>query len=416
MQWFRITPLDVLLFREAKPFSPGEGAWAKGLFPPMPITVFQAMRSLLGHRENGHLSTETERKQARNLEFLGPFLQDPDGNLWFATPKDLVGVRTRHSAEEEEPKPDQQQASDQWEVLRRLEPYSPEDDGYAFGFSTAPMVSPKLESPDQYVCGKPKAWIRADVLAAYLNGKDTFSKSEFTDDFKKRPWVRDDPWDVQILPHIHMQADSRQVLDADGYFTEVAVRMEPGKNFLKWKFSGWGFVVGIKTDQANEDDSFEDIQKAVIRLGGEGHRAIATNLNEAPNQWKALQKFAEPGEGQSRSAYVLTPGLAQVEADKPIYGLCPHDWNGLVNGCAGDKQLLWGGVRKVWRRRHPEKPDQRSPEFGLLPQRAFVPPGTVYVFDGELPEMRQLLPTQSKQRDMFETLNYGKLLWGVRSA
>ncbi|MCG8365348.1 MAG: hypothetical protein MJA27_18720, partial [Pseudanabaenales cyanobacterium] len=154
MQWFRITPLDVLLFREAKPFSPGEGAWAKGLFPPMPITVFQAMRSLLGHRENGHLSTETERKQARNLEFLGPFLQDPDGNLWFATPKDLVGVRTRHSAEEEEPKPDQQQASDQWEVLRRLEPYSPEDDGYAFGFSTAPMVSPKLESPDQYVCGK----------------------------------------------------------------------------------------------------------------------------------------------------------------------------------------------------------------------------------------------------------------------
>ena len=150
--WFRITPLDVLLFREAKPFSPVEGAWAKGLFPPMPITEFQAMRSLLEHWEKDHLFTDTERQQTR------------------------------------------------------------------------------------------------------------------------------------ILPHIHMQADARQVLDADGYFTEVAVRMEPGKNFLKWKFSGWGFVVGIKTDQANEDDSFEDIQKAVIRLGGEGHRAIATKLNEAPNQ------------------------------------------------------------------------------------------------------------------------------------
>lgn len=66
--------------------------------------------------------------------------------------------------------------------------------------------------------------------------------------------------------------------------------------------------------------------------------------------------------------------------------VCPHDWNGLVKGCAGYKQLLWGGVRKVWRRRNPEKPDERSQEFELLPQQAFVPPGTVYVFWEALPE------------------------------
>lgn len=38
MQWYVIEPLDILLFREAKPFSPGEGAWAKSIFPPVPTT------------------------------------------------------------------------------------------------------------------------------------------------------------------------------------------------------------------------------------------------------------------------------------------------------------------------------------------------------------------------------------------
>jgi CRISPR-associated protein Cmr3 len=47
MKWYAIAPLDVLLFREAKPFSPGEGAWAKGIFPPLPTVVFQALRSVL---------------------------------------------------------------------------------------------------------------------------------------------------------------------------------------------------------------------------------------------------------------------------------------------------------------------------------------------------------------------------------
>ena len=81
------------------------------------------------------------------------------------------------------------------------------------------------------------------MLAAYLRGQETLIKTEFTDDFGKRPWVRDDLWDVQILPHIHMQTDARQVRDADGYFTEVAVRIEPG----------WGFVVGIEVLESDEE-------------------------------------------------------------------------------------------------------------------------------------------------------------------
>lgn len=178
MHWFGLMPLDVLLFREAKPFSPGEGAWAKGLFPPMPITVFQAMRSLLPDYGEGAAN------RRRDLNFLGPFLQDPDGNLWLATPKDLVGIRHR-SENDEEPKPDQKKASDQWEQLVRLQPAAA--DG-VLGFSERslpPMVFPALET-DQYVCGKPDAWMRADVLTAYLGGKRRFANQNLPMTLKRR--------------------------------------------------------------------------------------------------------------------------------------------------------------------------------------------------------------------------------------
>lgn len=82
MGWYALEPLDVLLFREARPFSPGEGAWAKGLFPPMPSTLFQALRSALPQDS----STD------RNLCFIGPFLLDGEDTLWVPTPRDLLFV------------------------------------------------------------------------------------------------------------------------------------------------------------------------------------------------------------------------------------------------------------------------------------------------------------------------------------
>lgn len=46
-----IEPLDVLLFRESKPFTGGEDHLARSVFPPPPSTVYAAIRShLLSHR------------------------------------------------------------------------------------------------------------------------------------------------------------------------------------------------------------------------------------------------------------------------------------------------------------------------------------------------------------------------------
>jgi len=368
--WYSITPLDVLLFRESKPFSPGEGAWAKGLFPPMPSVMFQAMRSLL--EPYGAEKTDKRRDQ----EFLGSFFQDPQGNLWFATPKDLVGVRTQHQ-ENEEPNPDRKKASDDWEKLIRLQPCPSEAQAWqpiVFSSQALPAMVPLTLRQNEYLCGQPQPWIRADVLSKYLNGQLEFSTADHS-------YFMDNPWDVQIMPHIQMQPETRQVKEADGYFTEVAVRLR----------QGWSFVAAMSAK----------LSEGIVRLGGEGHRAFVSPISTPPD-WKTLHELSSP----SNRAYLLTPGLAQAQPDEPVYGIYPHAWKDHLLGCATDRPLMWGGVSEIQRRRSGNR------EFGLLPQRAFVPPGTVYVFYRS-PSTNPLLPeSQAPWAKTLKALNYGKLLWG----
>jgi len=100
MTWVFIEPADVWLFRDGRPFSAGEGHVARSVFPPTPLTVQGALRSLvLGHSEVGwqefrHQSTPKARElgevigypavQGRNaslgsFSIAGPFLARREG-------------------------------------------------------------------------------------------------------------------------------------------------------------------------------------------------------------------------------------------------------------------------------------------------------------------------------------------------
>ncbi len=372
MYWYAIEPLDLLLFREAKPFSPGEGSWAKGQFPPFPITVFQALRSALTFYGN------EKQDKKRNLEFIGPFLLDAEHNLWLPTPKDLLAVKTNPLSEEENQEDDLDNKTDDWDRTLRFQAASQENEAWKYlsfdpnGLS--PMVTPDIDK-DKFIC-RPKTWIKASALSQYLKGEELTNSQDF----------HDDPWSVQILPHIHMKSGERQVKDEEGYFTEVAMRLHPG----------WKLVAAIS----------EKIKQTVVRLGGEGHRVILSPIDSLDG---LIESPAVPK--SSNFAYLLTPGLAQV-GDAPIYGVYPNSWRDLLQGCVSDRALLWGGVSQV--RRKSSK--QGDPEFSLLPQRAFVPPGTVYIFKKDkLPKESLLLPTGDSQWiETFKQLNYGKLLWGTR--
>jgi CRISPR-associated protein Cmr3 len=384
LHWYAIEPLDVLLFRESKPFSPGEGSWAKGIFPPLPSTVFQALRSALPNYG------ERKDDKNRNLEFLGAFLMDGENNIWLPTPKDLIAVGIKPE-EEEKTEDNLDDRTSDWHRALRLQPAEDlKQDGWkhlCFDADKAdklsPMVAPTGDlNENEFIC-RPEAWIRADVLIKYLKRESISNSDENgTANFQA------DPWSVQVLPHIHMESGARQVRDAEGYFTEVAIRMSPG----------WRLVAGISSQ----------IDTTAVRLGGEGHHAIVTKL-EAEKAIASLKKlfdndFSQPS-SEKTSAYLLTPGLAEIEPT--IYGVYPSAWQECLSGCVSDRPLLWGGVSTI-KRKHGEQA-----EFGLLPQRAFVPPGTVYRFKEKPPDANYLLPKHGNGwLKTFQQLNYGKLLWG----
>lgn len=376
MHWYTITPLDVLMFRDSKPFSPGEGSWAEGLFPPMPITVFQALRSLLSKSDNKNNGTQDD------LKFLGPFLLDSKHTLWLPTPKDLICLYPKGV--------DRKVASDGWVEIQRLQPVCYESEKWKHLVFDSTAISP-LVVDKQWggTISPPKSWIKAKALFDYLDGKKNNSNWHKKDFCSK-------PWDTQVLPHIQMQPDKRQVKDSDGYFTEVAVRMK----------EGWCFVAGFS----------EEIPESVVRLGGEGHRALVSPLQntslEAQLNSLSTGDFCRPS-STSKYAYLLTPGLAPVEESR--YSSYPKDWKDKLKGCATDKALLWGGVSTLRKDVKDEvgKIIKTREEFALLPQRAFVPPGTVYLFKNEVETNQHILPNKGgKWLDTFEKLSYGKLLWG----
>lgn len=370
MYWYALDPLDVLLFREAKPFSPGDGSWAKGQFPPSPSTVFQALRSTL--------PTVKQNKQ-RNLQFLGCFLLDSNDNLYLPTPKDLiaVGIKSNNQNDEDTPEDDYDNKENTWSRSDRLIPANQDVDEWKHlcfdEHSLPPMVAPKLNE-GEFIC-RPQSWIKWCALQEYLRGKNPQNPENFIAD----------PWAVQILPHAQMETGSRKVLDADGYFTEVAIRLKPQ----------WRLVVAFSAS----------IESTVIRLGGEGHRALVSPLtnftqgNELLNYQSSNHDFA----------YLLTPGLAEMKPS--LYSVYPQNWHNLLRGCISDRPLLYGGVSTIKRQLSisGEKGDE---EFALLPQRAYVPAGTVYLFKEKPPNSEQLLPTSGG--DWLKTLkqlHYGKLLW-----
>jgi CRISPR-associated protein Cmr3 len=377
MHWYTITPLDVLLFRDCKPFSPGEGSWAKGLFPPMPITVFQALRSLLPKSDN------QQQRIQRDLSFLGSFLIDDQNTLWLPTPKDLVCLCVKSQSASR--KYFTKKAATNWDKTIRLQPHDHQPAWEHLCFdqqSPPPVVLPQLpdgkynfrefckiaaialslQIPSVVSCGQPAPWIKAEALLNYLVGKNPEHQSDF----------QQNPWDMQVLPHIHMQTNTRQVRDSEGYFTEVAVRLKPG----------WKFIAAINIE----------IPAGVVRLGGEGHRAMVSKLepdetlekhlqflekSDRQEQLEFLHKSDEKSDRPSGSnfAYLLTPGLAQVNT--ALYGAYPNTWKEILQGCVTDRALLWGGVSTM---RKDRDDNTTTEEFALLPQRAFVPLGTVYVF------------------------------------
>lgn len=261
MNWYTITPLDILLFRDAKPFTPGERAWASSSFPPNGHTIAGALRKLLGDKID--------------LQITGPFLCR-DETLYFSRPIGFVGSIPLVPLE--------------WDNNHHLKEQVLWDKQ-----QPCPLVKPSDRNKederkdDEIGNYKFRKYLPFTTVQNYLESGKINRGDWLTEDKTKTEL---EPWLVETRSHNAIQEGTRQVKDADGYFVENAIRLK----------EGWSLAIGL--DRAIETP-------AIIQLGGEGHRAILQRVEALDNQWQKLQESSKKNfdAGGKSIAYLVTPGV-----------------------------------------------------------------------------------------------------------
>ncbi|MEA5537029.1 type III-B CRISPR module-associated Cmr3 family protein [Crocosphaera sp. XPORK-15E] len=279
MYWYTLTPLDVILLRDAKPFTPGERAWAGSIFPPNGHTVAGALRSLIDKKD---------------FEIKGVFLcredKDKKKTLYFPRPLGWVGLKPLIPLHQE------------WNTNSPFH--------HAMWDQSQPCPLVTLSKDSEKDDKNYRQYLPSDAVLFYLkNGY--FEKEHLllpTDDKHNPEYEPEQPWKIETRSHNSIEDNSKQVKNADGYFVEKAVRMA----------SGWHLAIGL---------NYQLDTPATIRLGGEGHRVLIQACDELGNQWKSLHNQSNENfkkEGKS-IAYLVTPGV--FERKHNGQAMCkPYPW------------------------------------------------------------------------------------------
>lgn len=361
MYWYTITPIDVLLLRDAKPFTPGERAWAGSIFPPTGHAIAGALRSIQG---------------GDRLEMIGPFFCR-DRTLYLPRPlgffqsTPLIPLDWEHN-------------SPLHHCLTNL--LQPRPLVKAAESSNADIDSDET---------KFRQYIPIDVAESYLK----------TGKIERQNWEvkyvgEDKPWLVETRSHNSMNAGKRQVKDADGYFVENAIRLLPD----------WSIAIALDRDIPTP---------ATLRLGGEGHRAILTKCEALAEQWDKLHKLSQQNFSKAGKslAYLVTPGIFERKHDggNAVCKAYPWEWKlahtsnsnqtpGNLVSVATDKPVAISSRRR-------DRTDKSIP----APQVFAAPPGSIYYLNQ--PQSLFAEDAASKPGKALDAaknlrqLGYSQLLW-----
>jgi CRISPR-associated protein Cmr3 len=355
MFWYRLIPLDVLLLRDAKPFTPGERAWAGSTFPPTGDAIAGAVRGLLGGEEK------------LTLKITGPFLcrqVQHEQKLYFPRPLGFVGDRS-------------------------LIPLPWIDAGNQMKFEKSapqPLVTPfdpqrDNESDDEIKPIKYRQYLPAGVVLEYLksgqiDGEDWGCECD----------SEEKPWKIESRSHNSIEPGSRQVKDESGYFVENAVRLHPD----------WSIAFQVDRELPTGE---------TLRLGGEGHRVLLERCDELGGQWQEIQAQSERNfESKDKAvAYLVTPGVFERSTNGEI--LCqawPWEWKLAHN--SNPNQLEPGNLVSV-------ATDRSVPINGIGRAQVFAaPPGSNYYLNrpDSLYQDREGAANKAKR---WRQLGYSELLW-----
>ena len=353
MFWYRLIPLDVLLLRDAKPFTPSERAWAGSTFPPTGDTIAGAVRGLLG--------------ETLDLQLTGPFLcrqVQHEQKLYFPRPLGFVGDRS----------------------LIPLPWIDPSNQMKFDKSAPQPLVTafdPQLNNDPDDDAQSPKyrQYLPVDVVLEYL-------KSGQID---REDWVcecdsEEKPWKIESRSHNSIEPGTRQVKDESGYFVENAVRLH----------RDWSIAFGIDRELPTGE---------TLRLGGEGHRVLLERCDNLGGQWQAIKAQSELNfESKDKTvAYLVTPGVFERSSNGEI--LCqswPWEWK--LAHTSNPNQLDPGNLVSV-------ATGQSVPITGIGRAQVFAaPPGSNYYLNcpDRLYQDREGAANKAKR---WRSLGYSELLW-----
>ena len=393
MHWYTLTPLDVLLLRDAKPFTSGERAWASSTFPPSGQAIAGALRGLLGTQQQ--------------IALCGAFLCHQQ-TLYFPRPLNYIGAQrltpvkwlqdhpyTFMKWDERKPAPLVLEKRLEEEELTELRP--------------SPAVEPK-----PYL----RQYLPAPVVIKLLKNQP-LSDADWQCQVQERPY----PWTVETRSHNALTVGTRQVKESDGYFVENAIRLD----------ADWQLAIGLDARthallQGLLQGPRTQQNALTMRLGGEGHRVLLSAAPELTEQWAAIaqqsnQNFASKTRAM---AYLVTPGV--FERKRNEQSTCrayPWEWK-LAHGAGGKP----GGHRRnedsgnlvsvATAKALPLAGRLRDLKGGSIPspQVFAAPPGSAYYLERpqglfqDLAEVRgkdnQLRPNKANK---WRQLGYSELLW-----
>jgi CRISPR-associated protein Cmr3 len=357
MHWYTLTPLDVLLFRDAKPFTPGERAWAGSVFPPNGHALAGAIRQLVGEK----------------IVLRGPFLCY-EQQLYFPRPLNYVNCKplvpvswlpSDHSAHKmlwDQHKPD-------------------------------PLVLDKLrERPE--LSNHQKSQYRSylphpSILKLLKREPLTETDWQLSEGETRQPWT------VESRSHNTLESGTRQVKEADGYFVENAIRLH----------QGWSLAVGLERE-------LPDVP-ITARLGGEGHRVMVERCEQLDRQWETLQQLSQENKQKPERAiaYLITPGVFERRHDegKSYCRSSPWEWKlaHTVNGNQTAGYLVGVATERAvpisCRLQH-------NGNSIPAPQVFAAPPGSIYYLNAPQ-SLFQDSAQASQEVKQWRQLGYSELLW-----
>ena len=359
MHWYTLTPLDVWMFRDAKPFSPTEGAWAGSVFPPSGHTIAGAIHSLL---ERDRASSKKPMFQLR-----GPFLCFKN-ELYFSRPLNFLNEALL------KPIPWQHDSPSQLVWDKR---------------NPAPLLPSSTEQNQASSNRTLRGYLSAESLLKLMQRKILSADEWYWDDLKS---PEGKPWTLENRSHNSMQTGTRQVKEDDGYFVEKAIRF----------YEGWRLAIALDQDLPTP---------TTVRLGGEGHQALLEAAPSLSERWQLLMDESESNRHRSSKsmAYLATPGIFE----RNVNGVAqcrawPWEWNlahcsnpnqnaGPLVSVATDKALPISGR---FRYRETSRP---------APQVFAAVPGTVFYLN-QTDSLFQDNP-EYKKAHQYRKLGYSELLW-----